>query len=89
MLFAEVVTEVGSGAVAGWTSFGLAGLILAWLFLKHLPAKDEQIKGLIDRHDSRIDSLAKTFSESLDKVVQHCKDEMEIAAGRKSPPTNS
>ncbi len=27
---------------SGWTSFGLAGLILAWLLLKHLPDKDKQ-----------------------------------------------
>ena len=34
-------------SVTGWGAFGLAGLILSWLFLKHLPDKDVQIKGLL------------------------------------------
>lgn len=47
----------------GWASFGIAGLVLAWLLLVYMPAKDrrdqangeakdKQMKELLDRFDS-------------------------------------
>lgn len=36
------------GGGAGWASFGIAGLVLAWLLLVHLPAKDRQLREFID-----------------------------------------
>jgi len=47
MLFAQ---DVFNGGLAGWSSFGIAGLVLGWLLLKHLPDKDRQIRELIDLH---------------------------------------
>jgi len=41
----SVVDLIGG---AGWGSFGLAGLVLAWLALRYLPAKDAQIKEFIE-----------------------------------------
>lgn len=52
MLLAQM--EALSGAT-GWTSFGIAGLVLAWLLLKHIPEKDKQLKDLIDAHSIQTD----------------------------------
>ncbi|SRR6266446_8977556 len=35
---------------AGWIGAGLLGAVLCWLLLVHLPAKDKQIRELIDSH---------------------------------------
>lgn len=73
---------------SGWTGAGLLGSVLAWLLFRHLPAKDEQVKGMIERYDAAMDRLidrhekslteARTeFRESLEAVVTHCEREME------------
>lgn len=54
-VLADQTITTTSGAIAGWSSFGLAGMILAWLFLKHLPDKDKQIKDLLADHGKRMD----------------------------------
>lgn len=46
----------------GWFGAGLLGLVLAWLLFKHLPAKDQQIKDLVDDKDARLDEQRKEFA---------------------------
>lgn len=73
---------------SGWTSFGIAGMVLAWLLLVHLPAKDKQIKELIDKHDEtekdqRTAYLAETkemrgaSERSIAVLTDNCKQEMQ------------
>jgi len=73
---------------SGWTGAGLLGAVLTWLLFRHLPAKDEQVKGLIERHDAVLDGLIQRhdaglkearaeFREALESVVAHCEREME------------
>lgn len=38
---------------AGWVGAGLLGLVLGWLLLKHLPAKDQQVKDLVEAKDKQ------------------------------------
>ena len=38
----------------GWVGAGLLGLILAWLLFVHLPAKDKQLKEIIEIKDGQI-----------------------------------
>ena len=84
LLAAEVTDPLSGGA--GWIGAGLLGLVLAWLMLKHLPAKDEQIERLIRQKD---EAVAKTaldmaainkdlrldFQAALQRVVDHCERE--------------
>ena len=77
---------------AGWVGAGLLGLVLAWLLLKHLPAKDAQFTALIDAHNHRIDAilarveakevvLREEYRKALATVVKHCEDESQRVAG--------
>lgn len=66
-----------SSAVAGWTTFGLAGLILAWLFFKHLPDKDKQIRELLTAHqgvirdkDAQIDRMLVTKNMQIEILTR-------------------
>ena len=82
---------------AGWLGAGLLGLVLGWLLLVHLPSKDKQTKELVDgmlnRHEVMEREQRQTFRESLDQVVNHCKEEFAtiLAHSRKTMirPTDS
>jgi hypothetical protein len=41
---------------AGWVGAGLLGLVLGWMFLKHLPDKDKQLKELIEAKDKALEA---------------------------------
>lgn len=56
---------VPPGALAGWSSFGIAGLILAWLFFVHLPSKDKLFSSFIEKKDEQIDEQRKEFTIAL------------------------
>lgn len=62
--------------------FGMLGLVLGWLALKHLPAKDAQIQSLIARSDKRLDELATQFKEDLESVIRHCSEENKAILAR-------
>lgn len=77
----EVKLPPGAG---GWASFGLAGLILAWLFMVHLPAKDKLIldQSMIARQDRDEDrkfrhELGNKFSGIVAEVLKCFKEETE------------
>lgn len=59
LVFGQNVDAILGGA--GWASFGIAGLILAWLFLKHLPDKDSLIERLIEKSDTKVVHIAGAF----------------------------
>jgi hypothetical protein len=80
-LFMQIVEPISGGA--GWIGAGLLGAVLSWLLLVHLPNKDKQTRDLLDRHDASQRDLQKTFSDSIDKTIEHCKEELAIIAGRK------
>ena len=47
LVIGMVMAQSEASAVAsGWASFGIAGLVLSWLLLIHLPAKDKQTLAL-------------------------------------------
>lgn len=64
-----------AAAGAGWGAFGLAGLILAWLFFFGWPAKDKQIEKLIEDNDKRIDSLTEKYERKLELVAATFRQE--------------
>ncbi len=57
---------------AGWVGAGLLGMVLAWLFMKHLPDKDKQIKEIIasGREEVRIERETgeRRFNAAMEKL---------------------
>lgn len=39
---------------SGWVGTGLLGLVLAWIFSKHIPDKDKQMKEMLEAKDKQI-----------------------------------
>lgn len=71
-MLAEV--DVISGG-AGWAGAGLLGLLLGWLLLKHLPAKDAQLENLMGKHALQIDSLSQQSWQSITaQSERHAKE---------------
>ena len=70
--------DVLSGG-AGWAGAGLLGLVLSWLLLVHLPAKDKQLKEIIDQHYTESGRQRADFGMQLDRIAKHCEMEMERA----------
>jgi hypothetical protein len=56
MTLAQTIAEP-LPTTAGWVGAGLASSILAWLFFKHIPAKDAQIAKLIEDHTRLVTKL--------------------------------
>ncbi len=57
---------------AGWASAGLFGMVLAWLLMIHLPAKDKQITTLVDNFIARGKEERADFKAALAVVTDHC-----------------
>lgn len=86
-----VIAQVDSvSGGAGWAGAGLLGAVLAWLLLRHLPSKDVQLKEMVESRDVLAKDLAvvtaaalkdarNEFKESLQSVVEHCKDDTQSA----------
>lgn len=69
-LFAQVDSLSGSG---GWLGAGLFGLVLAWLLLVHLPAKDKQLMDLIESKDAALKLQRDKFVEEQ-KAERECHE---------------
>jgi hypothetical protein len=69
-LFAQVANPIPG--YEGWAGAGLLGLVLAWLFFWHLPAKDKQITDLVGEMTKLVekkDADAKDLVEKHDRRV--------------------
>jgi predicted hydrolase (HD superfamily) len=53
------------GGSAGWVGAGLLGLVLAWLFGKHLPSKDAQIERLLAQAKEQLAAKDTQLREQL------------------------
>lgn len=83
-LLAQAAADPISGG-AGWFGAGLLGSVLAWLLLVHLPARDKQLKDILDRHDARlrekdseIGTLAQLHRDALDTAIKAYREELRI-----------
>lgn len=90
---AQGLDSVIPGGVAPWTGLGLLGLVMYWLLYVHLPSKDKQISEIVTTYNDRADrkdamhnealtESRQDFKQSLDKVVEHCAEEMEKVMAR-------
>jgi PAS domain S-box-containing protein len=75
MLLAQGAEGLSGGA--GWVGAGLLGAVLAWVFMKHLPAKDTQLEKLISDKDIMIKELVAGHAKSIREVVGHCEEDAE------------
>lgn len=64
MVFAEIDALAGS---SGWIGAGLLGSVLAWLMFVYLPAKDKQLKEMMDAKDSQFEKM----TESKDALAKN------------------
>lgn len=76
VLFAEGASIGDTVGIAGWSSFGLAGAILCWLFFRHLPEKDRQMQDkdkqliqLLRDHDAKEQRIETVFKDSLNLIT--------------------
>lgn len=89
MIIAAVLAQAPASDVisggAGWVGTGLLGSVLAWLFFKHLPAKDQQnadliksqntiVAGLIESRDKLVKELTTGFREALVEMERRATD---------------
>ncbi len=63
MVLAQQIDPTSLSGGAGWVGAGLLGLVLAWLLWVHLPAKDKQIKEMIESRDKLALDMAKVASD--------------------------
>lgn len=52
-----------------YTAAGLFGLVLSWLLLKHLPAKDAQLERLITDHQKQIADITAAHHQEVRELV--------------------
>jgi hypothetical protein len=64
--------------IEGYTAAGLLGLVLSWLLLKHLPAKDAQIEKLNAEHHLEVKELIIAFQTEVRE--QRSEHRAQIAA---------
>lgn len=58
------------GGNAGWVGAGLLSTVLMWLFIKHLPAKDEQIRHLLAEARSQLDSATRAQWAAVERLSE-------------------
>ena len=86
LTFGQITDPISGGA--GWVGAGLLGAVLAWLTLKHLPAKDAQLERIISNHllaeaaqrehHFRLEEeQRKEYRETLNKIMDHSRTQVE------------
>lgn len=81
----------GSGGIdslsgSGWVGAGLLGAVLAWVFFKHLPDKDAQLKGFIESRDKlstekdkRVEKILSDQTSFLTTVDKERRDDFKTS----------
>jgi hypothetical protein len=83
---AIVAQAAGGGAdtiagASGWAGAGLLGLVLGWLLMIHLPAKDKLFKELIADFRAETNAGRTAFDNAITRVVtEHEKKYSELAS---------
>ena len=61
-------TEALSGG-AGWVGTGLLGSVLMWLFFRHLPDKDRQLKEFNDASNARFKEIMDAKDTQINGII--------------------
>lgn len=78
LLLAQSVAP-GSGW-EGWTGAGLLGCVLGWLLLKHLPAKDQQLKEYVEFKDNQLKKVLEDKDAALADLAAKYERKLEVVA---------
>lgn len=54
---------------SGWAGAGLLGLVLSWLLLWHLPAKDTQLAAMHASQQAHVESITKLHASEMKDIV--------------------
>lgn len=68
---------------AGWVGAGLLGLVLGWLLLVHLPAKDKQLTGLVEAKDKALQDVLKLKDETIANILEAGESRTEALLAQK------
>lgn len=83
-LVAAMVAEAVPGVdpASGWTAAGIATAVIGWLIFRHIPSREKQNETLTARllDDNKEDR--EKFTEALDKVIEHCREEISVLKGK-------
>lgn len=79
-LIAQTPEPLGGGS--GWVGAGLLGLVLSWLLMVHLPAKDKQIRDLMESNDARHREARAEYRETLDQILTYGERHITSVAGQ-------
>lgn len=75
ILLAQIPTTDAANIASGWIGVGLLGPVLAWLLWVHLPAKDKQIKDLLEVQDKNTREFLESANVERSNLVQlHSKE---------------
>ncbi len=70
--------QTALGGDAGWVGAGLLGAVLAWLLLKHLPAKDAQIQTFMSMKDGQIERMQEIKNKQIELLVNASTTQQEM-----------
>lgn len=70
LLLAQAAIEPLAGG-SGWAGVGLLGAILSWLLLVHLPAKDKQIRDLMEVNDLKHREARTEYRDTLAQILAY------------------
>jgi hypothetical protein len=65
---------------AGWVGAGLLGLVLSWVFLKHLPDKDKQLNAFLAAKDEVIKALTDRYEGVIKALTDRYEKRLEVMA---------
>lgn len=82
LLFAQTATDPISGG-AGWIGAGLLGAVLCWLLIIHLPAKDKQLKELVESRDQIIADFVKSKDAAVTTVLVSAESRTTVLLAQK------
>lgn len=72
-VLAQTVDPISGGA--GWIGAGLLGLVLGWLLLVHLPAKDKRDKDKDEHHAAQIREIVAAGNASMERMAKAITDQ--------------
>ena len=66
---ASPAADLDSLSGSGWVGAGLLGSVLGWVFFFHLPAKDKQLKDILDARDVTANSVAEKHALAVESLT--------------------
>lgn len=69
-LLAQMDPPAALSGSAGWVGAGMLGLVMSWLLLVHLPAKDKQMKDMVDMLAAHHREARADYIAAIDRIIE-------------------